>query len=177
MIIDTHTHIYDDATYAQYRAKARDRVREVCTIYHWTTHDVAGNVLPVDFERVRAFAASHPEVHLIPAYDMTADAAPQLARLRGMFERKEIVAVKCYPGYQHVYPSDERLVPLAQLCAEFRKPLFFHGGDVYDIERHAMLLYSHPRARRCARDACAHVLHRDRAFWVSVFSRDRQYRE
>ncbi|MBI2483061.1 amidohydrolase family protein [Candidatus Uhrbacteria bacterium] len=144
MIIDIHTHLYEEATYAQYRAQAGDRVRMIFTIYHWSTHDAADQVLPVDFDRVHAFVRSHPDMRLIPAFDMNAAAEPQLERLHVLFADRAVVGVKCYPGYQHVYPSDERLVPLAQLCAEFRKPLIFHCGDVYDIEQQAMLLYSHP---------------------------------
>jgi hypothetical protein len=55
-------------------------------------------------------------------------------------------ALKFYVGYEHFYPSDERLRPYLELLVKHGRPVIFHGGDLYDKIPGAKLKYSHPLA-------------------------------
>ncbi len=55
-----------------------------------------------------------------------------------------IRALKFYTGYEHVYPSDERLRPYMELLVKYGRPVIFHCGDLYDKIPGAKLKYSHP---------------------------------
>lgn len=117
-------------------------------VLHYPTlldNDVARQ-RPYPLAELLAFAESRPELLVVGSVTMEGDVTPQLAALERLFEQKKIVGLKLYLGYQHFYPSDERVARAARLCARWDKPLIFHTGDVYDPVRAALLKYAHPLA-------------------------------
>lgn len=76
--------------------------------------------------------------------DMDRDLDGQLEFHKQLFQQGKILGIKLYPGYQHFYPSDPKVVEIAGLCQQFNKPLVFHSGDVYDTDQVALIKYAHP---------------------------------
>lgn len=134
MITDIHTHIYKEETYRTYFAKAKGQIAKVLVL-HWCKDDLADLI---------RFAESKDNLYTIGSVDLDKGVSRQLDSLEKYFQDKKILGIKLYPGYQHFYPSDEPVFPIAKLCKKYRRPLIFHCGDVYDPEGKAILKYVHP---------------------------------
>lgn len=141
MIIDMHTHIYNDATLQDYLAKAEGQISKIITYaYFESKHDLK------DTDTALAFAANHPnDVFVVAGIDIENKREEQLSKMRHLFEQKRIVGLKFYPGYQHFFPYDERIDPFAKLCAEFGKPLIFHSGITNSDVKGTKLKYTQPK--------------------------------
>jgi uncharacterized protein len=133
MIIDTHTHIYNEKTYREYLAKT-EKVEKIITLAWYEDN----------LEEVLSFADKKDNLYLVGMVDMEKDINSQLVKLRKLFQENKIIGLKLYPGYQYFYPSDKKVYPVAELCQEFNKPLIFHSGDVWDEKGKALLKYSRP---------------------------------
>jgi len=59
-------------------------------------------------------------------------------------EDANVVAVKFYLGYDHWYPTDERIYEVLKLCWKYKKTAIFHCGDCLNSMGRAKLKYSHP---------------------------------
>lgn len=68
-----------------------------------------------------------------------------LDELEELFQKKAIVGIKLYPGYQHFYPSDKIAEPIYRLCQKYDVPVIFHSGDTLTTcYPKAKVQYSHP---------------------------------
>jgi len=134
MIIDIHTHIYNEETYKTYFAKAKNRISKVL-VMAWYEED---------FKVLLDFAAGKNNVFLAGTVDVEKNIEEQLRILEKLFQEKRVIGIKLYPGYQYFYPSDEKIFPIAELCQKYNKPLIFHSGDIYDQENKAILKFANP---------------------------------
>ncbi|MFA4930287.1 MAG: amidohydrolase family protein [Patescibacteria group bacterium] len=134
MIIDAHTHIYDDKKYRDYQAKAKDRILKMIVL-GWYKDKL------VDYLK---FADTEVNLFFTGSVDMDRNVAKQLKLIEKTLKENKIYGVKLYPGYQYFFPSDEKVYPIAELCQKYDKPLIFHSGDVWNPEGDAILKYSHP---------------------------------
>jgi predicted TIM-barrel fold metal-dependent hydrolase len=135
--IDAHTHIFDHRTYAQYQQKTRGHVEQVVTIQYWTDNRPARYPLA----ELVAFAAEHSSVSVVAAANIHVDPNSQLPVLEQYAD--DICGVKMYPGYQHFFPTDDVVLPYAEFCAAYGKPLVFHSGDC-SARGTPLLKYAHP---------------------------------
>lgn len=145
MIIDIHTHIYNEEHYKAYFNKAGNKVSKVlvmgyCKLY-W--EDNIGQH-EYNFKKILEFIEKKNNIYMTGSVNVEGDIKEQLEILDELFQEKKIYGVKLYPGYQYFYPSDEKIYPIAELCQKYNKPLIFHSGDVYNPEGDAILKYSHP---------------------------------
>lgn len=44
------------------------------------------------------------------------------------FEELKLSGLKLHPGKGHFYPTDERMMPLYDICEKYEKPIIFHSG-------------------------------------------------
>jgi uncharacterized protein len=139
MITDIHTHIFNEANYKDYITKARYEVRVVSLPWY-----NAAKPGWLDVNQLVQFTHQHPYVFAVGSIDMNDNLPDQLQLHEKLFQQNEIVGIKLYPGYQHFYPSDPRVVAIAKLCQQYNKPLIFHSGDVYDPHQVALMKYAHP---------------------------------
>ena len=163
MIIDCHTHIFNEKIYQGYLKRGGDRVDKILTIHDWDLTDKDEARPPTNDEMI-AFAKTKPGMSVIASVDMREDLSGQLRQLDAYFAAGDIVGLKLYPGYQAFYVSEPRIDAFADLCAKYKKPLTIHGGDVYDPNGTARLLFSHP----IHVDELA-VRHRDCTFVIAHF--------
>lgn len=147
MVVDVHTHLFTDDIRRSYFRKAKGRV-DKAVILHYPTllaHDVTQQ-RPLPLDELLALAEHRPELLVVGSVTMESDITPQLATLGRLLSEQKIAGIKLYIGYQHFYPTDERVEHAARLCAQHNRPLIFHTGDVYDPNGIALLKYSHPLA-------------------------------
>lgn len=134
MIIDIHTHIYDEKIYKSYFDKAKSKVSKAF-VMHWHKFDL---------EKFLEFVASKDNLYAVGSIDVDGDIKNQLDIHQKLFQENKIFGIKLYPGYQYFYSSDKKIYPIAELCQKYNKPLIFHSGDVYDSDKTAILKYAHP---------------------------------
>lgn len=134
MIIDIHTHIYNEKKYREYLLKAKNGVSKV-VVLHWYEFNL---------DKFIKFIDTKKNLFAVGSIDINKNVAKQLSIHHKLFEKKKIFGVKLYPGYQYFYPSDKKVFSITKLCEKFNKPLIFHSGDVYDPKNKALLKYSHP---------------------------------
>jgi uncharacterized protein len=137
-MIDIHTHIADEEVYNEYKEK-NPNVSRIITIPWMKKSNIFS-----DIDKTLDFTSKHDDIFSLGTINMESSIDEQILRMRNLFEKKRIFGIKLYPGYQHFYPCDDSVIKIAELCAEFNKPLVFHTGDVYDLEGNAMLKYSQP---------------------------------
>lgn len=134
MITDIHTHIYKEETYQTYFTKTKDKVFKVLVL-HWYKFSL---------DKLLQFAASKDNLYVVGSVDLDKDIVKQITTIENHLRGRKVFGVKLYPGYQHFYPSDGRVYPVADLCQKYKVPLIFHSGDVYDPDGEAILKYAHP---------------------------------
>jgi len=138
-IIDAHTHIFNEDALLSYQEKAGDRVERMIVL-----HDIMEG--DPSLEELLVFAAQHEELAVVGSARLNhaGSIEEQVVNLTALFEKKKIVGVKMYPGYEHFHADDKEVVyPIAEVCSRFNKPLIFHAGDVWDPEGTALLEYSY----------------------------------
>ena len=145
MIIDIHSHIFNERVYKEYFSKIKDKESRAIALYCWIRFNEKGKPVKFALKDLLDFAEKKDNLSVIAGINMDNDVADQLQSFEKLFQEKKIVGVKLYPGYQYFYPSDEKVYPIAELCEKYNKPLVFHSGDVYGFEdKGAILKYSHP---------------------------------
>lgn len=140
MKIDVHTHMDSRQNWLDYNKRTKGKIDKVVAMA-WCKNGMHGET---DTDELQEFARTNPAILATGSVDMDKPIEPQLEKLEQLFKDKKIVAIKLYPGYQYFYPSDEKIFPIAQLCAKYNKPLILHSGDVYDLEGTALLKYAQP---------------------------------
>ena len=114
-MIDVHTHIFDEEVYQQYRERSKRKVEKAVTIHYFCRFDSVGNE-ELKLEDLLQFAQDKPDLVVAASADLTADVESQVSKLDNLFASGAIVAVKLYPGYQHVSVSTRRR-KLLHVCA------------------------------------------------------------
>jgi len=141
-IIDVHSHLFCEEDLATYQKKARGRVERSIVIHY--KEDFNEKPLPLPIDELLRFTEKHENLSVIGSVTYTKDIGEQVAELEPLLKEGRIIGVKMYPGYEHFYASDGKIVhPVAALCQKYGKPLVFHAGDVLDTEGTAELTYSY----------------------------------
>lgn len=140
MVIDTHTHVCNKKTWETYQKKSKNAVSKVIAL---PMFDETVKIWP-DTKELLNFSQNEPRVFSAGSIDMNGNIRKQVEFYDKLFSQNKICAIKLYPGYQHFYPSDKKVYPVAKLCQKHKKPLIFHSGDLYDIKKPVFLKYSHP---------------------------------
>jgi uncharacterized protein len=147
MIIDCHTHLnhYEDESrdaLDQQLEKLRSTMRRNrvdVSVILTSFKDVPGRPSTARVvEAVRPFA----ELRVVAGLNYDTFGEHTVDELRGFLERKEIVGLKLYPGYQYFYPPDEKWAPAYRLAEEFGVPVMIHSGDTYSPR--GKVKYAHP---------------------------------
>ncbi len=141
MVIDMHTHIYNEEMWKTYQKRVGKNKITKTIVIPWFNKDIHDEP---DTEELLLFTDKHDELYPIGSIDMDGNIKKQLAYHETLFEQKKIFGIKLYTGYQHFYASDKKVYPVAELCQKYNKPLVFHSGDVYGPESGPYLKYAHP---------------------------------
>lgn len=152
MIIDAHTHIgkLEDSKFSESYEKNLAYLREemasagidhalILANFETDEHDPkTENVLRL----VKESGANN--LHVVGSINMNT-VSEGVESIRQHVESREIVALKLYPGYQYVFPSDRSLYPLYEACSSEGLPVIFHSGDTLNYANiRGKVRYSHP---------------------------------
>ena len=131
-IIDNHVHL---STYPKSRARIEELERSMTE----NRIDVA-IALAAYFPRKTGSISNEQILSLTNGYDNivvfgSLDAENHLQKGVSELERllleDQIVGIKLYPGYQFVYPNDQKLDEVYELATKFEVPVMFHSGLAY----------------------------------------------
>ena len=139
MIIDAHVHlpagegaVYAPAPEGQTYEQARDRLladlRRDNTDFAILIPDNVPDSAIGDFDTGLALVEGHPNLFLLGTVDVERQGAEWLEYLRSLMARRRIVGMKIFPGFDPIYPTDPRLDPYYELCAEHQAPMVIHTG-------------------------------------------------
>lgn len=96
----------------------------------------------VRIDELLSMLKCEPDFFVIGTVKITEYTKKDLMKLRDLLAKKKIIAIKIYPAYEPIYPSDKRCFPIYDICEEFNVPVVFHSGETYD--NNALVKYSHP---------------------------------
>jgi predicted TIM-barrel fold metal-dependent hydrolase len=152
MLIDAHTHIATlsdkpplegrKINFDKFLAEAKENdVSHLIVIAGYQPDDLWSGTTSelVNLTRLAS------NVSVVGSIDITAYQESDLEQLEAWLKEKVVVGVKIYTGYQHIYPSDERCVPIYKLCLKYDAPIIFHSGDTLSgYVQNPKVKYSHP---------------------------------
>lgn len=144
MIIDAHTHVsfnslLDGGVKGLIESMRHAGIAKACVF--------AGELNNCSIEKLlEALKEYRTTLFPIGSLSPLSQKKPSLKRVDTWLKRGEIHGLKLYPGYEYFYPSERKLRPYLELCAQYGKPVIFHSGDTYRKIKHAKLKYAHPLA-------------------------------
>lgn len=127
MIIDVHTHIFQDPGTPHTPENLVASMKEAGIDYSMV---IADGFMPggVSTEETIAVCEKFPELKAIGNVHFAQLDEKQIETLINYLKEGKIHAVKIYPGYENFYPTDERLFPLFEECEKLGKTIIFHTG-------------------------------------------------
>ena len=144
MLIDGHVHAYTRGQIARLLASMRKCGIDKSVIMYWPWPNIGRKETPW-FDEVVANVKRHRNLFLAGSIRVTDDKnfGKQLQELDVALADRDIVAVKIYLGYEHVFANDARLDPVYELCSRRKAPVIFHTGDTWSF-RNALVRFANP---------------------------------
>ena len=150
-VIDVHTHIgvipggpkIDRARVLQklLREAKQNKISRVVVIVGFRRKDSWDSSTSEALELTKKL----PNVSVIGSLDILRYTKRDLVQFERWLKSKAIVGIKIYTGYQHIYPSDKRCLPIYKLCIKYNAPVIFHSGDTLaGYVDNPKIKYSHP---------------------------------
>jgi len=130
MIIDCHTHISDFQDLEEY--------------FDDSDSDFALTMRFPDFSKeyraefnknMDAMIAANHNIAVIEGIDITMDIKKQLDEIKPLLDKRRIVGLKVYLGYQPLYADDERIKPVFEFAKTNKLTVVYHCGVVANSER------------------------------------------
>lgn len=82
-------------------------------------------------EQILSLTKDHDNILVFGSLDAENNLQEGVTELEGLLMEDRIVGIKLYPGYQFVYPNDEKLDAVYELATRFSVPVMFHSGLAY----------------------------------------------
>jgi len=142
VIIDVHTHIFNENILNEYLGK-HPTDAFICIKF---IKDFCGGAFEGRDEDLEHFIESAPNLYLVESIDFEVNILKQIEDITAKIENtNKIKGIKLYPGYQHFYPYNERVLPAYVFAQEQNIPVIFHSGAIYQFENsQAQLQYVNP---------------------------------
>ena len=148
MIIDVHTHLgslpphkenYKDNFLALLKEMNANRLNLAFVL-----PSLIHGVHAPSFEETVALTKGKKNIRLLWTARLDSFEEHDLRVPEDRIKEKQIIGIKVYPGYEHIYPSDERCFPIYALCQRLGVPIMFHTGDTLTTEGDARVKFAHP---------------------------------
>jgi predicted TIM-barrel fold metal-dependent hydrolase len=141
MVIDAHTHIGDPSKgwSPGNLIKSMDEAGIDLSLV------IAENLVDPEShtDKVLEACAQNSRLKAIGCVDFTSLDRSQIDHLLELLEKKLILGVKFYTGYEDYHPANEKLFPIYEYCQSNNFPVVFHTGALEEGEE-GFLKYSHP---------------------------------
>lgn len=146
MIIDCHVHLNN---YGEEPVPLEERYRRLMekmdehAIDHaFVLSSYFANEKRPSVAQLVALTKDNPRVHVVEGLSLYGKAPFDLAAIEERLRRRDVIALKLYPGYEWYYPSDKICDPIYELAMEYDVPVMVHTGDTYNVR--AKVKYAHP---------------------------------
>lgn len=146
MIIDCHVHLNnytDEPTTLEQRFERMQAQLDRYGIDHafvltsYQAHEKRPSV-----EQVIALTKDDPRLHVVEGVSLYGKAPYSLDAIEERLRRRDIIALKMYPGYEYYFPTDKICRPVYELAMEYDVPVMVHTGDCFNPK--AKVKYAHP---------------------------------
>lgn len=81
-----------------------------------------------DLDTCLKLVGRESNIFLLGTIDVRSDGKEWIDKLDQLFERDKIRGIKIFPGHDPIYPTDERLTPVYELCMKYDYPIVIHTG-------------------------------------------------
>lgn len=130
MIIDAHLHLpvlKKGATFEQSKKKlladTKNKI-DYAILIPDNLHDSSIGDLDVSLELFE----DEERIFLLGTINVRTEGKEWIDRLDSLFEEGRIQGIKIFPGHDPIYPTDERLDPVYELCLKHDSPIMIHTG-------------------------------------------------
>lgn len=151
MIIDAHTHIgnlpnspYAETTFEQNLNSLLKEMKDNKVNHAFILAYFEDDKDDPGTKTVLKLTKGMKNVSVLGTIDLLNYQKKDLDELEELLREKEIIGVKLYLGYQHIYPYDGRCKPIYELCRKYDVPVVFHTGDTLSYSTKAKVKYAHP---------------------------------
>ena len=83
-------------------------------------------------DKVVRLAEDEPRVSVVEGMSLYGKAPFDLQATEERLRRRDVIALKLYPGYEYYYPTDKICRPIYELAMEYDVPVMVHTGDCYN---------------------------------------------
>lgn len=146
MIIDCHVHLNNYADepvpLEQRFAALKEQMAKHSVDHAFVLTSYFANEKRPSVERLVELTRGDPRVHVVEGVSLYGKAPFSLDAIEERLRRREVIALKLYPGYEWFYPHDKICRPIYELAVEYDVPVMVHTGDTYNIR--AKVKYAHP---------------------------------
>jgi uncharacterized protein len=125
MIIDAHTHI-DRANKVDWTPEQLLAGMDEAGIDYSLV--ISNHVTEAPIDKVLAVTKPFSRFKVIGNVEYETFGSEQVEKLTKHLEKREIVGVKLYPGYENYFPNDEKFDPLFSYCEKNGHPIMIHTG-------------------------------------------------
>lgn len=126
MIIDSHLHLPKRAegkTLADSKQELL-RVLEECRVdYGIVIPDNVPSSEIGSLDEVLSLVENEKHLFVMGTINIRKDKESHIQKLDRLFRTERIVAVKIFPGWEPIFPSDRRLTPVYELCVKHDLPI------------------------------------------------------
>lgn len=146
MIIDSHLHLSITAGEKNF-AEAKDRlvaemkknkIGEAIII-----PDNLHNGLCADLGTIEKLVKNDKRFLMVATLKAEEVNKKNIGKIEQLFENKKAIGFKIFPGHDPVYPTDERWLPIINLCIKYKFPLMIHTG--INIGKKNVAKYNDPK--------------------------------
>jgi len=146
MILDCHVHVNNYAgaklSVAENLQRLRDQMAKWSLDHCVVLTSYVANEDRPNAEQVLEHVRPDDRIHVVEGVWATGETRVEWEGVARRLATGRTIGLKLYPGYDHVYPSDERLRPALELAEKHRVPVMVHTGDTFHPR--AKLKYAHP---------------------------------
>lgn len=131
MIIDSHIHIsimkrednFWTVKQTLLKKMEKNKIDKAIVI-----PDNAANPKCANLDAVIELVKNEPGLYLISTLKIEQINTDNLKKIETLFQEKQAMGFKIFPGHDPVYPTDKRWLPIFKLCQKYNSPLIVHTG-------------------------------------------------
>jgi predicted TIM-barrel fold metal-dependent hydrolase len=131
MIIDAHLHlpvVSEHRTYEQAKAQLLEDLKKDQVDYGILIPDNVSGSSIGDVPTCLDLVIDTSELFLMGTIDIQTQGQKWIEELERLISQRKIVGMKIFPGHDPIYPTDQRLNPVYDLCQARGVPLVIHTG-------------------------------------------------
>lgn len=132
MIIDSHLHLPpagDSMDLGKSHARLANELTDCGVEYAIVIPDNVHGSAIGDLETCLNLLANAPNLFLLGTIDVRTEAEERIAWLDQLLQSRRICGMKIFPGWDPIYPTDDRLIPVYELCQKHDAPVVIHTGE------------------------------------------------